>query len=377
PIPKKEYQKRFAADELLCLTPETERALQPRTVQELAARLADERLALARKQPEQLARRWQTLLGNIEPGKFKLTPRGEEKLDGFAAERIELEVEPGIVVPTLFIKSTSKEKGRMPVVVMVAQQGKAELLKSRAGEIAALLHAGASVCLPDLRGTGETMPRGEMRGPPAGTFKATAQHSPSTMLASGELMLGETILGQRIRDLRTLLAYLRTRPDVAGKDIFLWGDSLAETNEAGAELHIPWDAEKLPYQAEPLGPLTALLTALHEKEVAGVVARRGLIGYRALLDSQFLFVPVDVIVPGALTAGDLSDVTAALAPRPVRVSSVVDGRNRPVKQPELERAWQLARRAYGKERAARLSLAAESTSSEDLRWLLKTAGLMR
>jgi len=37
-----------------------------------------------------------------------------------------------------------------------------------------------------------------------------------------------------------------------------------------------------------------------------------------------------VIVPGILQAGDIPDLTAALAPRPVRLVGLVDGRNRPV-----------------------------------------------
>ena len=39
------------------------------------------------------------------------------------------------------------------------------------------------------------------------------------------LMIGETLLGERLRDLRTVLAYLENRPDVAPRQIGLWGDS--------------------------------------------------------------------------------------------------------------------------------------------------------
>jgi hypothetical protein len=73
-----------------------------------------------------------------------------------------------------------------------------------------------------------------------------------------------------------------------------------------------------------------LLTALYEPEVAAVATRRGLASFLSVLDDRFLYVPLDVIVPGILEAGDLPDIAAAIAPRPVLVQAAVDGRNRPL-----------------------------------------------
>jgi hypothetical protein len=79
-------------------------------------------------------------------------------------------------------------------------------------------------------------------------------------------------------------------------------------------------------QAEPLGGVLALLGALFEDLVAAVAVRRGLIGYLSLLDDPFIYVPSDAIVPDSAACGDLSDIAAALAPRPV-LFGLVDGRN--------------------------------------------------
>jgi hypothetical protein len=81
-------------------------------------------------------------------------------------------------------------------------------------------------------------------------------------------------------------------------------------------------------QAEPSAGLLVLLTALFEDNVNAVYARGTFASFRSLLDSQFLYVPHDSVVPGALTVSDVTDIAAALAPRPLRVECPVDGLNR-------------------------------------------------
>lgn len=75
-------------------------------------------------------------------------------------------------------------------------------------------------------------------------------------------MLGQTLLGDRLRDLRSVLRYLRGRTDLDAGRLDLWGVA----------------------------------------------------GYRSILESRFGYVPYDVVVPGVLTVGDLPDVTAAPVP---------------------------------------------------------------
>ena len=82
------------------------------------------------------------------------------------------------------------------------------------------------------------------------------------------------------------------------------------------------------YQAEPLGGLLAILAGLYEDNIQTIAVRGGLASYLSLLDDSFTYVPGDVIVPGVLEAGDISDVVAALAPRGTLFDGMVDGRNR-------------------------------------------------
>jgi cephalosporin-C deacetylase-like acetyl esterase len=341
--PEKEYRPRLKAQELLSVTADSPVKLRP--VYELAAALGEQRVRAARQQLaklpppkrlKQMQNDWAALLGDVEPKAAPtVTSEGSKKVGDFTVERLVLKVEPGIFVPALLLLPPHPPSGKMPVVVAFAQHGKQAFLKERAEGIAGLLQGGAAVCLPDLRGTGETRP-GDSRD----------RTSAVTSLSATEWMLGQTLVGSRLRDLRSVLRYLRGRPDLDASRVALWGDSFAPANAGYQRIEVPLDADNLPAQAEPLGELLALLGALYEPDVKVIYARGGLAGYQALLHGYFCYVPHDAVVPGALTAGDLGDVAAMCAPRPVRLEGLVDGLNRKVESEALAQAFEPARKAY-------------------------------
>jgi hypothetical protein len=148
-----------------------------------------------------------------------------------------------------------------------------------------------------------------------------------------------------LRDLRSVLRYLRTRPELDGTRLALWGDSVSSVNEAPFEDQ-PEASGKWPQDVRPLGGLAALLGALFEDGVRAVVVRRGLVAFEATLGAHFCYIPHDTVVPGALTAGDLSDVAAALAPLPLRFEGLLDGRACPVSEADLRRWLDPTLRAY-------------------------------
>src|SRR5207245_8311660 len=131
---------------------------------------------------------------------------------------------------------------------------------------------------------------------------------------------GQTLLSSRLRDVRSVLRYLRTRPDLDASRSGVWGDSFASVNAQDRNLAVPLEADPFPHLAEPLGGLLALLTALYEDDIRAVALQGGLVGYRSVLDSPFCYVPHDVLVPSVLRVGDLCDLSAAVAPRPVRLA---------------------------------------------------------
>ncbi|MFP4057969.1 MAG: acetylxylan esterase [Candidatus Brocadiia bacterium] len=339
PSPQPEVRDRCPAEYLACLTAEH----RSRPVHELAAELGARRAQAARRaleglgppaRREALRRHWRRLLGEVEPrGEPEATVRARQDMGRATVQRLALEPEAGIVVPALLLRPPAL--ARPPVVVAVAQGGKGQFLARRAREVAALLHAGVALCLPDLRGTGESRPD-DVR---IGRFGA------ATAIAATELMLGQTLLGSRLRDLRSVVRHLAARSDLDAARVALWGDSFAPVNPPAFEDPTSQDP---PPQSEPLGGLLALFGALFEEGVRAALVRRCLTSFAAPLERPFCYVPADCVVPGALRAGDLCDVAAALAPRPLRFEALVNGRNQEAGQDTIRRALAPAREAYAR-----------------------------
>jgi dienelactone hydrolase len=373
PIPE-EYSMRRAADELLCSTPAANREFRPRPLHELAAvagarRLSEARRRLAELSPEerrqQLRRDWGRHLGDVEPvADPKVGRLAGETTEHGTVERLVLEVERGVVVPVLLLVPPGRPGARPPVVLGICQEGKQAFLGRRSEPIAEWLGGGAAVCLVDVRGTGETRPRDGSR----------RHNGVSAAISEAEWMLGQTLVGSRLRDVRSVLRYLRTRTDLDAGRVALWGDSFAPVNPEGRTLAVPLDADPFPHQAEPLGGLLALYTALFEDSVRAVYVRGGLTGFESLLQSPFFYVPHDALIPGALTAGDLCDVAAALAPRPLRMEGLVDGLDRVVAPVEMARIMEPARSAYrALDAVTRLQLGeGDAASPPAASWLLGT-----
>jgi dienelactone hydrolase len=305
PAPAKENETRHPPEDLRCGGEST-------PVHELVSALA--------KPARALRDDWARILGGVEPPEFSVIDRGPG--------RFSLETE-GVAVPALFLRPERGE--RWPLVVAFAQDGKAGFLKHRKEDVDALLAAGIAVCLADLRGTGETRPG-----------KDVGRTSALTSISATELMLGRTLAGLRVRDLRGLLRVLRARKDVDASRIALWGDSFAPVNGPETRVDVPWDAPKFPETGHPMGGLTALLGALFEEDLHAVYARGGLESCASALRGPFLHVPHDALVPGALLAGDLPAVAAALKPRS-RLEGRIDGLNRAVGEPAgSASAWLIA-----------------------------------
>lgn len=366
PNPGREYSRRLPVADLLCVTPEE----RPRfgSAREVAARLAAEQVAgfqssLSRlaKLPrrEHLQRVWGNLLGPVAATTPRLGggPPETEQLSNVRVERLHLLTDPGIVVPTLLLTPAGRAAPsdvKPPVVVCLTQQGKREFLQRQAAEIARLLREGSAVCLPDVRGTGETR-----------ASETRDRRSAATSLAAGQWMLGDSILAGRLRDLRTLLAYLRTRSDVDARRVSLWGESFVEPNPAAANLAASYVDSPRPAQSEPLGGILALLGGLFEDDVQEVTVHGCLATYQSLLDSPFTYVPLDAVIPGAIAAGDLPALAAGLAPRTMRIADAVNGGNQRVEDDALRKSWSATIEAYAKSQAAdRLRLGASASREQ-------------
>lgn len=237
-----------------------------------------------------------------------------------------------VTLPLIVLRPTKEvEKSRKPatgspkptLVVAVAQGGKERLLKERADVFAACLARGATVVVCDLRGTGELEPREEGRGRTGG----------ATSRSVAEQMLGETSLGLRVRDLRSILHYLVTRDEFNGMPIALYGDGLSPANDPKLPIAAPHgltkDVADLPQLCEPLGTDACLLAGLYDDYVDAIYAGGGLVSQASILEAPYFYVPHDAIVPGVAATADTADLIAAQSAR-VWAADLRDGANRPI-----------------------------------------------
>jgi dienelactone hydrolase len=367
PKPEKETQTRRPAEELLCLPAARDASMRP--LWQLTSEIASQRLAQARRELSTMDRdarrqavrsRWAELLGEVSvPVLARQTEASSDVTDRFprsiSAKLTWLETADGAAVGLLRLSSRDEKKGKPPIVVAVAQGGIRDSLSFRSDAIAAILAEGIEVWLPDVRAGSTAVTGGRGRQSSATSLSATGQ------------MVGQTVLAARLQDLRLVLSQVRPEDNV-----LLWGVTSSPRNPADALLAAPLDAPDLPKQAEPMGSLLALFASLYdEQKVDAVALDGGLASFQSVLESPFIYLPHDSAVPGALTVGDLCDVAAELAPRPLRLQSLVDGRNRPVSLESLQRAYAPALSEYRAAGASeRLELAAEADAAATISWII-------
>jgi cephalosporin-C deacetylase-like acetyl esterase len=334
--PDREYKKTFSADQLRCMTPEAEAELRPMTLgQQLAQETAQRRTeceTLVIRKPANEQRRivrelWQKMLRTSESAMTSL-PFEQHAHDGsmLLVEHSLIDAERSTPVVLLLPKD---RKESLPLVVCVAQQGKAEFLKQRREEIAHLLGKHIAVALVDVRGTGELAPdAGRDRGCYSGD------------LAASELMLGRTLMGEQLTGFRRALAALREHKRINAKRVALWGASFAKVTATDADVLVPHGVDRPP-PAEPVGGMLVLLAGLFENDIQAIVVERGLVNFASAFAGPCVYLPLDAIVPGAASGVDISDLVARLDPLGMRFTGMVDATNRrvtalPVAMTELQ-----------------------------------------
>jgi cephalosporin-C deacetylase-like acetyl esterase len=338
---EKRPRERRSAEELRCMTDEVAAEAKPLFARELAAEIVGKRLASSRTQritlsagerTSQLRKHLGVLLGNVdEPARDGVTARtvGQLRFGAWPVrvDRVELATERRIAVPLALVLPTGKERA-VPAVVAFCQAGKQRWLKERAGPVAEFLRRGVAVCIVDVRGMGETS-LGDGRG----------RTSAAASLAADEWMLGQSIVAGQLRDLLATLTYLRKCPEIDSRRIALWGDSLAAPNPSDAVCVTPHNIDVKLRSPEPGAGLLALLAALYDNSIVAVATGGAVHSFQSVFDSPVCRIPPDAIVPGLLTVADVPDLVAALAPRPIRLTTTVDAHNRLVSRTQILNAW--------------------------------------
>jgi dienelactone hydrolase len=328
--PAAEYHNPRPDSDLMCLTPAAAAGRRPAPASAIALEMARRRLARSRSGTPSLSglrKAIEEKLGDIEPlEKPSVQPLWTKSESQLTVEALAIETDRGISLPVYLLKPANAAAKPVPVVVAITQGGKAQFLSEGSEDVRTLLQNGVAVCLFDLRGTGE--------------LAATTLRGPGAMgLAETDLMLGGTMVGAWLKDVRTVFHYLVSRPDIDRTRIAMWGDSFAKINADDFMFDQSEMQDAGPFaqhQAEPAGAWLALLTGLYEDRVAAIALRGGLVSFLSVLEDRFCHVPQDVIVPAVLEAADVADIIAAQGSRPFLVERFVDGRNRVARNARLQ-----------------------------------------
>jgi len=141
--------------------------------------------------------------------------------------------------------------------------------------------SGVAVCAADLRGIGDLAPQFSPGAP-----SSTRSHQGEEDYAWSGLILGRTLLGQRVTDILAIVAALprEAKIHVAARD----------------QLTVP-----------------ALCAAALDTRIASLYLSRGLPSWRSLVESETYSHPLANFVPNVLRSTDLPQIARSLAPRPI------------------------------------------------------------
>jgi dienelactone hydrolase len=235
---------------------------------------------------------WEARLGNVAPGSSPKIEAGRvEVVEGIQVERFGVATDERVSIPVVVLtppRPSPAGEGDVGVTVCVSGRGKKRVLEERWEAIEGLMEKGA-VCLVDVRGVGELEPDDER------TFRSRFAGRAATAL-----MIGESVLGMQVRDLRAVIGYLRSsgygRVTVVG-----WiEEGRGEVGEGeGRDDPDRSDVVARRY-VDPVGVVLAQVVGVFEDVTVDV--DRDVIGeVGGVLDQHVVDWPMDVVVPGMAT----------------------------------------------------------------------------
>ena len=243
----------------------------------------------------------EALLGVVRPSSgLRAAVLARAHSRGCEVETLEVQSAPRVWVPAWLFRPLREPRS---VVIALEPDGR----EQRAWR--ALARAGHAVCAADLRGTGALRPEVDRD---AAAY--ARNHANEESYAWASLILGESLLAQRIVDLLALVEALSNHASLGGCPVTL---------AARGALTLP-----------------ALFAAAMEPRIGLVFLDGGLASYRSLLDTEDDACPLANRLPGLLAETDLPAVALAVRPRPVILAGPVDGAGRPMLVGEARALYQ-------------------------------------
>jgi dienelactone hydrolase len=243
-------------------------------------------------------------LASVEAPKREAAPvfLGRHRRSGHAVEMYALEGETGYVIPLLLYVPDGG--GSRPAIIYVHPEGKAAAAKPD-GDVERLVKKGYVVAVPDVAGTGEMKNK-------RGDYRA---------LQYIALMIDRSLVGLQAGDVMRVRAFLQSQPEQ---------HQISRIAAAG------------------LGSLGAALmhAAALDSDLIGIVLVEPPLSYQSVVMNGLYQMDVSEMVAGALTAYDLPDLVACVAPRRIALVSPRDHLRKAASPPVLNGELTIARARY-------------------------------
>ncbi len=229
--------------------------------------------------------------------------RGREVRPGYAVEKYALGGNEGVPLPVLLLLPETGSNHR--ALIYLHPQGKSAAADP-GGEMEQLLRKGYAVLAPDLAGVGEL-----------------GQVNDATAFLG--VLTGRSIVGLRAEDVVRCVRYLQSRRDINGSDI----GAVARGGLAVPLLH----------------------AAAFEEAIKKIALIEPLVSWESVAMNRYYSMDAGALIANVLTAYDLPDLAAALAPRRLALIDVVDQLQKPVRAELMQSSFDVARRSYAERRA--------------------------
>jgi hypothetical protein len=232
---------------------------------------------------------------------------GRFQREGYLLEKYFVGGEGEYVIPYLLM---IPDRPNNKALIYLHPEGKSAVA-GKGGEAEKLVKQGFTLLIPDLIGTGETGP---------GTFKGDAFiDGTSHNVWYASLQIGRSIAGIRAGDVSRLLLMLKkTLPEY-----LVYGMAFREM--APVLLH----------------------ASVFNPDISGVALLEPFSSYQSVVENRFYrssFIPATV--PGALTAYDLPDLAACIAPRKLLVAGMTDGSGNSLTEDEVRLEYGVTCKTY-------------------------------
>jgi hypothetical protein len=169
-----------------------------------------------------------------------------------------------------------------------------------------LAKQGFVICAADIRGIGDLAPQFSPGAP-----NYAREHEDQENYAWSSLILGRPLVGQRVTDILALCSSLSKK--YANREIAV---------AAFGDMTVP-----------------ATLAAFLSDAIKRLYLAEAVVSFRSIIENEHYRVPLSNFIPEILLHTDIPDLLAALAPRRVMLSGVMDARGIPLKTEHLKETY--------------------------------------